>query len=323
MDLFRRREMMDPLEIGALAGLRPLFDPVFDHLLEGACGGTVEVFSAAVGLELIRPFDPDYDPCKHPVGQAAVDDLVTRWSEGQWRPAWVYQQRQEFILSDDYIIWLAAKRVPLAHVPCLILGKPLHQGLRDLRGPLEEREVLSALGFPSGPRSATVTPQTPAERPKDTRPQKASSHESVDLNFSVGLWDWLFGEKATLDLPNGGVRTVTVKWLKRMEQKSALAFVPPHVGEMIDVHFLGRGDPLADKDVRDIDTWIAGNRRTYRKGRWCVGKDVLPEQVHEHWDSDSASLHVVYRIVDERWKALFVTRPTFEELRRIEEELLP
>jgi len=36
MDLFRRKELMDPAEIEALAGLRPLFDPVFAYLIEGA-----------------------------------------------------------------------------------------------------------------------------------------------------------------------------------------------------------------------------------------------------------------------------------------------
>ncbi len=104
MSLFRRPEKMDPREIVGLVGLQPLHDPVFDHLLESALGGRVDVYFAAVPLSAIRPFDPDYEPQRHPVGLAAIEEAMKRWRAGAFQPVWVYQKGHEFILSDDYII---------------------------------------------------------------------------------------------------------------------------------------------------------------------------------------------------------------------------
>jgi hypothetical protein len=148
MGLFRHPDRMDPNEIEALAGLRPLYDPVFNHLLEGAYNGSVAVYFAAVPLVLVRPFDPDYDPTKHPIGEAAVRELISRWSTGQFQNSWVYQKGQEFVLSDDYIVWEAAKRGLPDFLPCWILGKPTNAALRDVQGPIGSNEVAKLLGFP-------------------------------------------------------------------------------------------------------------------------------------------------------------------------------
>jgi hypothetical protein len=150
MDLFRRKELMDPAEIEALAGLRPLYDPVFAYLIEGAYKGRVDVYFAAVPFALIRPFDPDYDPGKHPVGRAAIAEFVARWEQGDFAQSWVYQKGDEFVLSDDYIVWEAAKIGKPDFLPCWVLGKPNNKDLKDVQGPIDSREVPAMLGFGSG-----------------------------------------------------------------------------------------------------------------------------------------------------------------------------
>jgi hypothetical protein len=146
-ETFRRPAMMAPGEIQALAGLQPLFDPVFDHLLENAIQGRVEVYWATVPVQIIRPYDPDYDPTKHPVGRLGVDAFDRAWRLGNSTPVWLYQKGSEFVLSDDYVVWEAVKALHVESVPALILGKPVHEGLRDIVGPLDQAAVRNALGW--------------------------------------------------------------------------------------------------------------------------------------------------------------------------------
>jgi hypothetical protein len=155
--------MMDPSEIEALAGLRPLFDLVFRHLIEGAVHGRVDVYFAAVPHRRIRPFDPDYSPARHPVGAAAISDVQARWARGEFSPVWVYPKENEFILSDDYVVWEALKKGEPEFVPCWILGKPDTSIVKDLQGPLEELAVKRALGF-STEVSSAAPPSADSER---------------------------------------------------------------------------------------------------------------------------------------------------------------
>ena len=151
MDLFRRKELMDVEEIHALAGLRPLYDPILGHLLEGAYHGSVDIYYAAIPLSVIRPFDPDYDPSKHPVGAAAIADVTARWRAGHFENVVVYQKGDVFILSDDYIIWEAAKRGQPDFLPCWVLGRPQHFLAVDVQGPLARGEVAKVIGLPAPP----------------------------------------------------------------------------------------------------------------------------------------------------------------------------
>jgi hypothetical protein len=147
MSLFRRPEKMDPREITALAGLQPLHDPVFSHLLESALSGRVDVYFAAVPRNAIRPFDPDYQPQRHPVGQAAIQDVVARWEKGQRQPVWVYQKGDHCVLADDYVVLEAAKITAPDYLQCWVLGRPELKGVVDVQGPLEEADVRKAIGL--------------------------------------------------------------------------------------------------------------------------------------------------------------------------------
>ncbi len=147
MSLFRRPEKMDPREIAGLVGLQPLSDPVFNHLLESALAGRVDVYFAAVPRSAIRPFDPDYEPQRHAVGVAAIEEVMKRWRAGAFPFSWVYQKGHEFILSDDYINWEAAKLGAPDFLPCWVLGRPDLEGVVDIQGSMDEASVRSAIGL--------------------------------------------------------------------------------------------------------------------------------------------------------------------------------
>ena len=147
MGYFRRKARMDPNEISGLVGLMPLFDPVFNHLLEGAAQGRVDVYFAAVPFDLIRPFDPDYDPSKHPVGEAAIVAVSDEWRRGHFPQLWLYEKGDHIVMSDDYIPWAAALRGKPDYVPGWILGKPLNPRLADVQGPLRLEDVRAAIGL--------------------------------------------------------------------------------------------------------------------------------------------------------------------------------
>jgi len=134
-NLFRRELKMDPSEIESLAGLRPLFVPVLHHLIERAVSGHVDVYFAAVPRPLIRPFDPDYNPARHPVGRSAISEVHAKWRSGDFTAIWVYPKDNEFIMSDDYITWEAVKEGAPDFVPCWILGKPDLERRQGFEGP--------------------------------------------------------------------------------------------------------------------------------------------------------------------------------------------
>ena len=140
MGLFRKKQV-DPKEVEGLTGLRPLKDEVFLHLCEEALVGRVLVYFAAVPFALIDPFDHKYEPSKRPVGAAAIEECMEAWIKGQMRYSWVCQRGNQFILSDDYIIYHAALRGQPEFLPCWVLGKPEHPDVRDVRGPIAPDKV--------------------------------------------------------------------------------------------------------------------------------------------------------------------------------------
>ena len=147
MSMFRPPETKSPAELHGLKGLQPLRDPVFSHLLERAVQGGVAVYYGEVPREKIRRFDTGYDPRSHPVGRAAVTQLMEAWQRGKFSPVWVYEEGDGFVLSDDYICWAGAAEGQPDLLPCWILGMPTLAGIKDLQGPIAGAEVPKMLGF--------------------------------------------------------------------------------------------------------------------------------------------------------------------------------
>jgi hypothetical protein len=137
-------------EIDSLLGLRPLRDDVLGYLLQRAVDGLVPVYFAAVPRTLIHPFDTEYDPTKHPVGAAAIEQAMADWRAGNFAHVWVYPRGDGYVLSDDYIPWAAVLRGQPAFLPCWVLGYPSVPGAVDIQGPVELQRVRKLLGFGNG-----------------------------------------------------------------------------------------------------------------------------------------------------------------------------
>jgi hypothetical protein len=131
--------------------VHPDLDPKRDdHLLElmrDALVGAVPLYHAAIPLSVVVPFDSDYDPSRHPAGEAAIKQTCSEWAEGRFSHLVVYQRGPWFIVADDYIPLFAAIRGQPDCVPCWVLGKPKGDLPRDVQGPIRKDEAKRCLGM--------------------------------------------------------------------------------------------------------------------------------------------------------------------------------
>jgi hypothetical protein len=133
------------------------------------------------------------------------------------------------------------------------------------------------------------------------------------MQFSVGIWDWLFGEKAEIELPNGQKRKVSVRWVKEMERKGRLKPVPK-ADRTIRVHSLGKS-PDFGGDISRLDEWLSSGGKTYAVEVWQVGVQIPSEQVEKWRDPETGELYVVNQIVDGKWKFAYCTRQVWERFK--------
>ena len=134
-------------ELHNLPGLTPRRDETFMRLLEEAAAGRAEVYFAAVPLGLCVPFDLDYRPDRHPVGQSAILNAFEQASAGSFPKMIAYQRGAWFVISDDYIPLFAALAGLPNYVPCWILGKPDSDLVKDVQGPIDPASVKALFGF--------------------------------------------------------------------------------------------------------------------------------------------------------------------------------
>jgi hypothetical protein len=134
-------------DLRLLPGLAPVLDQRFLALADQALVGDLPVYFAAIPLSLIRPFDAAYDPAAHPVGEAAIRQVMAEWTAGSFTPAWVYPATGAYVVSDDYIVLDAARRGQPDFLPCWVLGEPTVPGPVDVQGPIAVRDVATQLGL--------------------------------------------------------------------------------------------------------------------------------------------------------------------------------
>jgi len=149
-------------DVHALPGLTPKPDVAFESRLDLALSGQLPVYFGAVPLALCVPSDLDYRPDLHPVGAAAIEKYGQLASAGRNQYLWVYQRGVWFVVADDYIPFFAALRGLPDYLPCMILGKPTGDMVKDVQGPLKHADVrrLLGLGVPdSGEKAAPVEPR--------------------------------------------------------------------------------------------------------------------------------------------------------------------
>jgi len=142
-----KRDDDKPSEIHDLPGLTPKRDERLMQRLEEAVAGRVQVYFAAVPLGLCVPFDLDYRPDKHPVGEAAIHDAFEQAKAGSFPKMFAYQRGAWFVISDDYSPLFAAMAGLADYVPCWVLGKPDSELVKDIQGPIDLASVKSLLGF--------------------------------------------------------------------------------------------------------------------------------------------------------------------------------
>jgi hypothetical protein len=125
-----------------------LNDEILLYLWEQAIKGSIQVYFAAIPFSLIEPYDKEFDLRKHPVGIKVVNAIIEEWKKNQFKAVWVYPKGDKYILSDDYAIYYAAVAIKPDYLPCYILGKPIDERIKDVKGPIAPKEIKSLIFGP-------------------------------------------------------------------------------------------------------------------------------------------------------------------------------
>ena len=125
--------------------LTPPVDPILARLMQEAIEGRVPVYFAEVPLVLCVPYDPDYRPDLHPVGNAVIRQTMEDWQKQKFTNLLVYPRGVWFVVSDDYIQLFAALRGRPDCVPCWVLGKPENPFVENVQGPIRLEDVRRVL----------------------------------------------------------------------------------------------------------------------------------------------------------------------------------
>ena len=128
--------------------LVPRTDDMFMNLLDRAVAGEVPVYFAIIPRSLVRPFDTTCNVAAHPVGEAAIRNVMSDLIASEYHYAWVYPHEGAYVLSNDYVIWAAAERGKVEYLPCWVLGFPAVQGAVGVSGPVEPSVVRLILELP-------------------------------------------------------------------------------------------------------------------------------------------------------------------------------
>ncbi|MGI8905689.1 MAG: hypothetical protein ACR2IE_04275 [Candidatus Sumerlaeaceae bacterium] len=123
----------------------PPLDPRFSELLDQAVAGQVGVYYAQIPLASIYPKDPAYAVRPQPWDATVIPSLLQQSAESELPPMWVYQQGEQFIMSDDYPTYKAACFGKLKLVPCLVFGVPSGPGIQNIEGPCPDVRKLVGL----------------------------------------------------------------------------------------------------------------------------------------------------------------------------------
>lgn len=124
----------------------PPQDPVFNALFGLAMQGDLLVYFAAIPLELIRPYEPEFNFLVLPDGEAILAAIMDKAQQGCFPRLWVYEKDNMFVMSDDYPQYLVCLQGQPDYVPCWVLGHPKNTAAKDVQGPVDAKQ---AAGFAS------------------------------------------------------------------------------------------------------------------------------------------------------------------------------
>lgn len=104
------------------------------------------------------------------------------------------------------------------------------------------------------------------------------------MQFSTGFWDWLFGERMQIELPNGQTRRVTKRWWEEMERQGKVIEV---TNTVVRVHLLR---PTA---AMLFDAMGGNPIPTYQLVCWKVGEELSEDAIRTHQDSQTGDMYAI------------------------------
>lgn len=128
---------------------RPKNDDIFSVLFKTAYDGYLVTYSANIPIESIRLFDKNFIKNAYKLDSNQVESSIN--SQEEWiecedgNPLWVYPKDGVFVLSDDYFLYEAYRRLGYDFLPCLVLGNPFATGVEDIVGPLDRSDVRESI----------------------------------------------------------------------------------------------------------------------------------------------------------------------------------
>ena len=134
-------------DINISPDLSPNIDRRLVLLIKQAAAGKLPVYFAAVPLVLCVPYDFDYRPDLHPIGEQAIRKFVEDAKANKFPRMLVYPRGKWFVVADHYIELFSTFEGLPAYAPCWILGKPDNEHIRDLQGPITQDGVMGILGM--------------------------------------------------------------------------------------------------------------------------------------------------------------------------------
>ena len=100
------------------------------------------------------------------------------------------------------------------------------------------------------------------------------------MAFSMGLLDWLFGERIQMDFPDGQRRSVTKRWFQEMQRQGRIR-PAPEKRKRIRVHLLNPACRTFPP-ILPLPEWIDPD--IYTVAEWTIGQDVSAEIVRKWLD---------------------------------------
>jgi hypothetical protein len=117
------------------------------------------------------------------------------------------------------------------------------------------------------------------------------------MRFSLGMLDWLFGEKITVELPtaNGAMRrfTVTKKWHEKMIAEGKIQEAAEHY---VQVHVI---DPSG-----------------YHVVPWTIGTHISKEQHAQFLDKETDSLYACMHFENGQPRMTVMKREFWEQVKK-------
>jgi len=131
-------------KIESLPGMTPAQDDKWIELAQQAVSGKLPVFYAHIPIGALVPFDLDYRPDLHPLGQMLLEEATEKAERGEFTFPVVYQRGYWFIVSGDYPMLFSAVNGRPDIVGCYVLGEISHPQVENVQRvkPEDVRQIL-------------------------------------------------------------------------------------------------------------------------------------------------------------------------------------